>query len=334
MIRARGWQRTLGILLGAIVVCISCYLGLAIRYWIPYPAGLRNAGAIGFPAAMLALWFIPGRWLGIRRIVVAASLAAVIAAYVAKEPVDEVWVDLMARRVTAVIDGDAVTLTNFRDAIHRIGAPSVVRWTTQSFDLAQLEGADLIMQPFGNLRAMEHVMLSFGFADGRHLVVSMEARRTSLGRFDPLAGFFRHDQLYAIMGTERDLIWQRRAKTPPEEMQLYPIRRSPEAIRSYLRRLLIFANELDGHPRFYSTLRESCMTTLINIAPEGFASVKWYDIRRWLPGYSLSLFQQLGLVDDSMPADELAAKHRLRDDLASPEAFPSDAAWSAYLREQ
>ena len=73
------------------------------------------------------------------------------------------------------------------------------------------------------------------------------------------------------------------------------------------------------------------MTTLINIAPESFASVKWYDLRRWIPGYSL-LFQQMGLIDDSLPPDKLARKHRLRDGIRPPSLFPTDEAWSAYLR--
>ena len=40
-----------------------------------------------------------------------------------------------------------------------------------------------------------------------------------------------------------------------------------------------------------------------DIAPESFASAKWYDLRRWIHGYSLSLFQQMGLIDDSLLPD-------------------------------
>jgi hypothetical protein len=188
------------------------------------------------------------------------------------------------------------------------------------------------MQPFGDLKAMEHVMLSFGFADGSHVAVSMEARRTSWEKFDPLAGFFRHDQIYPVIGTERDVLWKRLAKVPPEEMQFYQIHKNPEAVRAYFRRVLAFANEVNDHPMFYSTIRESCMTTLINIAPESFASVRWYHMRRWIPGYSLSLFQQMGLIDDSLPPDELARKHRLRNGIGPPTDFPTNEAWSAYLR--
>lgn len=321
------------ILVGTAVVLLACYLGLAIWYWLGWPDWLRSTGAVLFPPAMIALWFLPGNRRTIRRAAAVAAIAALMTAYVAKRPVEQHWIDIMARDVTAIVDGDVATLTNFRDAIHRTGEPSVARWTTQVLDLSTLESAELIMQPFGEWKAMEHVMLSFRFADGRHVVVSMESRRASSAKFDPLSGFFRHDQIYPVISTERDQIWLRLSKVPPDEIQIYPIRKSSEEVRAYFRRVLTFANEVAARPRFYSTLRESCMTTLINIAPELFNDVKWYDIRRWLPGYSLSLFQQLGLIDSDLPPAEMVRAHRVRDGIESPEDFPSDAAWSAYLRE-
>ena len=327
-------RRTARIASSVVVSALSVYFSLAIWYWLPWPDWLRRFGSLTFPLTMIVLWFVPGRWLRIRRSAVAVALAAVAIAYAMKEPVEQNWVDLHARSVSAIVDGDIATITNFTDAIHPIGEPSTPRWTTRTFDLSEIEGAELIMQPFGNLKAMEHVMLSFGFADGTHIVVSIESRRTSWEKFDPLAGFFRHDQIYPMIGTERDLFWKRLAKKPPDNMQFYPILRSPEAIRAYLERVLRFANEVDERPKFYSTIRESCMTTLINLAPESFASVHWYDIRRWLPGYSLSLFQQLGLIDDSLPPAELAQKHQLRSGIRPPWDFPNDAAWSAYIRAQ
>lgn len=327
-------RRTLGIAAGVLIVAAGLYLGLAIHYWIPWPAALRQAGSLLFPLIVWALWFAPGPWRGARRAVALAGVAALLVAFFAKEPVEQDWVALQAHNPTAVIDGDMVTITNFRDALHRPGAPSVPRWTTATFDLSTLTGADLIIQPFGNMKAMAHVMLSFGFADGRHVAVSIEARQARGVSFDALAGFFRRDPIYPEIGTERDLLWARFARTPPDEVQIYPIHRDVAAVRLYFERILAFINRVNARPIFYSTLRESCMTTLMNLAPESFAQVPWHDIRRWIPGYSLSLFQQLGLVDDGMSPEEMARFHGLRDGIRSPEDFPSDAAWSAYLRSE
>ena len=325
-------RRTLWVAAGAGVVLAGLYLGLAIHYWIAWPAGVRQVGSFAFPLAVIALWFAPGPWRGGRRAVAIAGLAALFVAFFSTQPIQQDWVALQQHNPTAKIDGNTVTIANFRDALHRPGEAPVPRWTTATFDLSTLTGADLIIQPFGNMKALAHVMLSFGFADGRHVVVSIEARQAKGVAFDPLAGLFRRDPIYPEIGSERDLIWNRLARTPPDEVQIFPIHRDRAAIRAYFERILAFINKVDARPIFYSTLRESCMTTLMNLAPESFAAVPWHDIRRWIPGYALSLFQQLGLVDDAMSPEEMARAHGLREGVRSPEAFASDAAWSAYLR--
>lgn len=327
-------RRTLAVVAGALILVSGLYLGLAVHYWLPWPAGVRQAGSLLFPLLVWSFWFIPGPGRGVRRAVAICAVAALFAAFFAKEPAEQEWVDLQARNPTAEMVGDVVTIHNFRDARHRPGAASEPRWTTATFDLSTLSGVDLIIQPFGNMKALAHVMLSFGFADGRHVVVSIEARQAVGGGFDALAGFFRRDPIYPELGTERDLIWNRFARTPPDEIQIYPIHADKAAVRLYFERVLAFINQVNARPIFYSTLRESCMTTLMNLAPESFASVPWHDVRRWIPGYALSLFQQLGLVDNTMAPAEMARRYSLRDGISPPESFPSDAAWSAYLRSK
>jgi hypothetical protein len=315
-----------------LVFVLAVFCALAIRYWVPWPEWVRDVGALTFPVLILGLWFAPLQWLRLRRGVAALLLIGVLCAYWSKSPAPQDWRDLHSREAWVEIDGDRATIHNYRDALHDPGVASVPRWTTQTFDLSAIEGMDLILQPFGDLKAMEHVMLSFHFADGRHVVVSMEARQARGAQFDPLAGFFRRDPLYPELATERDLFWERMARTPPDEIQIFPVRQSPQVVRTYFERILRFTNEVHRKPKFYSTLTESCMTSFINLAPERFASVPWYDLRRWIPGYALPLFQQLGLVDDSLPADELARRNTLPTSVLPPSAFPSDAAWSAYLR--
>lgn len=327
-----GLRRGAGIALGIAVLLLSAFFAGAIHYWLPWPAFVRDWGAIAFVLILPALWFIPGLWLKARRGLVVVIFAGIGTAYFTKLPVEQDWVPLQAQHPFAAISGDEVTISGFRDAIHTPGGPSEPRWITERFDLSQLIGADIILQPFGSMKAMAHVMLSFHFADGRHVVVSMEARQAKGASFDPIAGFFRRDQLYPELGTERDLFWERLARTPPDEIQIYPVKASPEAVRTYFLRILEFVNASKRQPRFYSTVWESCMTTLINLAPESFASVPWYDLRRWIPGYALSLFQQIGLVDGRLDADALAQKSRLRDGITAPSNFPTDAAWSAYIR--
>ncbi|MEP3278980.1 MAG: DUF4105 domain-containing protein, partial [Stappiaceae bacterium] len=153
------------------------------------------------------------------------------------------------------------------------------------------------------------------------------------GKFDALAGFFRHDELYPVIGTERDILGKRLAQLTPSEMQIYPLKATPEVLRTYFMRIVDLANHVEEKPQFYSTITDSCMTTLVKLAPEVFDKVPLSDIRRWIPGYSLSLLQDLGLIDNSLPPEANAEKHRLRSGIASPEEFPDDPSWSAALRQ-
>ena len=315
-----------------LVALATLYLAFAIHYWLGWPELVRTAGPFALAATVAALWLPTGRWRRLRRLAAAALLGTLAIAYAVKAPVPQDWIPLQARNVTATFDGDRAVLTNFSDALHRPGEPSIPRWIEKTFDLSQLEAADLILQPFGNLEAFEHVMLSFRFTDGEHVVVSMEARRAVNARFDALAGFFRHDELFPMIGSERDLLWARMARTPPDELQFYPLQRDADELRVYFRRVLSFADGVAHEPKFYSTATESCLTTLIRIAPETFAHVPWWDLRRWVPGYSLGLFQDLGLVSDDLPPEDLAKRQTIRGAVEPPGAFVDDGSWSHHIR--
>lgn len=331
--KASLWLRMAAIPTSLAIVLLSVFLGLAIHYWLPWPEWVRTLGAWAFPLLICGLWFLPIPYRLARRAVALLLLACLFIAYQIKTPPPQDWVALMEKSPYVERHGDRITIFNFRDAAHSPGTEPVINWTREDFDLSQLVGADLILQPFGDLKGLAHVMLTFRFADGRHVIISMEARQAKGQSFDPLAGFFRRDPLYPILATERDLIWERLARTPPDPVQIYPLLADKAVLRQYFERVLTFVNDTHRQPIFYSTLTESCMTTFINLAPEAFIHVRWYDIRRWVPGYSLSLFQQLGLVDHSMPAEKLAARRTLPDGLSGPQGFASDAAWSASIRQ-
>ena len=146
-------------ILGHVSIVLSiCFLGLAIHYWLGWPDWLRMYGSVVFVCAMIAIWLLPVRGRIMRRISVVLCLLILTATYFSKSPIDQNWVPLHERRVTAEIDGDIVRLDNFRDAIHRLDKPAIPRWQQTTFDLSQLQTADLILQPFGNLKAIGRIL--------------------------------------------------------------------------------------------------------------------------------------------------------------------------------
>ena len=319
---------------GALVLLISVFMAMASYYWLGWPDWLRLALAIVILPVMAGLWFFPGGGLWTRRAVALASVAVFFAAYSQKQVLPRKFVPLHERIIDAKFSGDVVEIVNFRDAIHPIGAPAQPRWTSHSFDLNELTGAQLVYQPFGNSAATVQVMMTFANHNGHHLAVSFEARRTSWDKFDALAGFFRHDQLYPVLGTERDLLWKRLAHVPPNELYFFDIQGTTAEIRDYLRRLLQFVAELHDRPQFYSTVSESCFTTLIKLSPQVQAAVPWYDMRRWVPGASVGLLQELGVIENDVGEEELIARQKLGPAVKPPCEFPDANAWSRHLRSR
>ena len=319
-------------LAGLTVLALAAFAAGASFYWLGWPDAVRSGLALVWVPAMAALWFVPGRRRAVRRTIGLGCLAVFFAAYFAKSPYPQTFVPLHEKVPEVIFDGDRVTIVDFRDAVHPVGAAAQPRWITRRFDLDDLTGAQFILQPFGNSLATVHVMTSFAFKNGDHLAVSFEARRTSWDKFDPVAGFFRHDQLYAVLGSERDVLWKRLAHVPPNDLYILEITQPPAEIRAYLRRLLAFSGALHERPQFYSTISESCFTTLLHISPRIEEIVPWYDLRRWVPGTSVGLFQDLGIVDDTVSETALVQRQKLRPGVRPPWDFETSNAWSAHLR--
>ncbi|MET1413308.1 DUF4105 domain-containing protein [Roseibium sp. HPY-6] len=328
------FTRLSGFLAGLSVILASAFMAAASHYWLGWPDWLRTGLSVCAVPVLAGLWFVPGTVRLWRRVAVIGALVLFFVAYSQKELYPQSFVPLHERIVDVKFDGDRVEIINFRDAVHQIGKPARPRWTTRTFDLGALSGIELIYQPFGNSAATVHVMMSFAFSNGDHLAVSFEARRTSWDTFDAVAGFFKHDQLYPVLGTERDLLWKRLARVPPNDLFFFDLQGTGEEGRAYLKNLLEFVAGLHETPQFYSTISESCFTTLLKLSPRLRETVPWYDLRRWVPGASVGLFQELGLIDSSISEEELLERQKLGPDILPPWEFEDADTWSSYLRSR
>jgi hypothetical protein len=81
-------------------------------------------------------------------------------------------------------------------------------WETRVFDASTVTSVDVFTSVWGNPN-IAHVMVSFGFADGRHIAFSAETRRRKGQVYSTLGGFVREFELTLLAADERDLIWLR-----------------------------------------------------------------------------------------------------------------------------
>jgi hypothetical protein len=240
---------------------------------------------------------------------------------------DREWADDVARMTTGVIDADRVTVHNVRHFDWRTRTDYTPRWETRTYDLRHLDSLDMILS-YWTIPAIAHVLISFGFDDGEHVVFSVEIRREKTESFSDIGGFFKEFELSIIACDERDVI-RVRTNVRGEDDYLYRIRMPAADIRSLFLSYVSAANELARTPRFYNTITANC-TTIIYQMTKRIVDHLPLDYRLLLSGYLPAYIHKIGGLDARYSLQELRARGRITE-----RAKKSDrrATFSADIRE-
>jgi hypothetical protein len=244
---------------------------------------------------------------------------------------DRSWIAEQARMPTARIEDDRVVIDNVRNFDWSEEGDPLPRWETRTYELDRIESVWYALVPFGNrVRGPAHAFLSFGFADGGFVAVSIEARKEVGESYSLLKGMLKRFELTYIVGDERDLIGLRTQRFD-DDIHLYPVRATPEAARALFIEMLEAANQLAREPAFYGTIRDNCTTRILRhanrVAPEPIP----YGWRILLPGYSDALALESGLLATDLPLE--AARDRFRIN-ALARMHAGDPDFSKHIRAQ
>jgi hypothetical protein len=238
------------------------------------------------------------------------------------------WQADLARLSSAEINGDRVSLRNVRRFDYRSATDYTENWYDRTVDLSQLEALDLIAV-YWMRDAIAHTMLSFVFANGEPVTISIETRKEEGEEYSTLAGFFRRYELYYIVGDERDLIGLRTTyRKPPDDVYLYRVHAPQENIRRLFVEYLAKINQLHERPEFYNTATTNCTTNIvthIRTLRKG-VPLSW---KMLLSGHFPELVYEYGALDQSLPFETLRQQSRIND-----RARASDGAnFSCRIRE-
>jgi hypothetical protein len=291
---------TLAVIFG--VISFMAIIGLTLRRW-------RSRALAAYFAlfALLMLW-----WRGI-------------------DPSNERdWQPDVAVLPYADIEGDVVTVHNIRNFDYRSETDYTPAYYDKRFDLQKLEGADLVavywMGP-----AIAHIFVSFAFAGGDHLAVSIETRKEKGEAYSTLKGFFRQYELYYLVADERDVIRLRTnyRNDPPEDVYVYRVQGPLENVRRVFLEYINEINELQVRPKFYNTLTTNCTTgiwlhTLVN---PGHLPFSWKILAS---GYVPEYAYEAGRLDTSLPFSELKRRAHVN---ARAKAADHAADFSRLIRE-
>jgi hypothetical protein len=315
----------------ATLVVASCAIWGVLALWYQAPGGqaLKTLCVLLWVAFSLAL--LLALWQGrttLGLLAFAVAFGALLIWWHRIAPTnDRIWADDVARMTTGTVDGSRVTLYNVRNFDWRSDTDYTQRWETRSYDLDRLNSVDMIMS-YWTGPAIAHMLVSFGFDDGAHVVFSVEIRRGKQQSFSEIGGFFKEFELSIIAADERDVI-RVRTNVRGEDDYLYRIQMPVPAMRSLFLGYVGEANGLVRTPRFYNTITVNC-TTLVYHMMKRIVGYLPMDYRLLLSGYLPEYVYRVGGLDQHYSLSELRALGRITD--RAKKADHSDS-FSADIRQ-
>ncbi len=308
---------TIGKLLLALILAALTAWGAAALL-IAGPQG-RLSATLAACLVALCLLAITRLWFSRGRLIVAGLLLVAAGAWLlwwqSLEPSnDRQWQSDVAVLPSATVEGNRITLHNVRNFQYRSEYDYSPAYYDKQVDLDQLVGVDLIatywMGP-----SIAHVFLSFAFADGQHVAVSIETRKEVGESYSTINGFFRQYELYYVVADERDVIGLRtnHRHNPPEQVHLYRLQGSLENARRLFMAYVDRINQLYERPEFYNTLTTNCTTSIwmSSQVNEQHLPFSWKLLASGhVPQY---LYEQGRLQDGQRPFAELQREALIND---------------------
>lgn len=208
------------------------------------------------------------------------------------------------------LEGDVLRVRHFRNFRYTASGDPLPQYEERTFDLAKLSSLDYFLSHWSG-PAIAHTLVSFGFDDGRFLVVSVEARLRRRQSYSPLRGLFRSYELIFVIGDERDII-RLRTNIRRERVYLYRVRMPRQEVRQLLVDYLARAAQLEERPEWYNSVTSNCTTNLFYHGRR--RRVPWWLTPHiFLNGLSARAMYLRGFLDDGVPFKELQSRSDIRE---------------------
>jgi hypothetical protein len=212
------------------------------------------------------------------------------------------WQEDVSRLAWAEVQGDQVTIHNFRDCDYRAELDYTCQWLTKTVDLNQINGVDLFMDYWGS-PLIAHTILSFDQRGGDHVAFSIETRKQAGQTFSALLGFFRQFTLISVVSDERDLVRLRTNYRHGEDLYLFHTAATPAFARSLFLNYISMTNQLHEHPVWYNAITHNCTTEIYTLQS---MKGQYLDWRILLNGKADEMAYEHGMLDSGgLPFQEL-----------------------------
>lgn len=298
-----GLRKIAFVFVALIAFLVNVWACAALYFDLPVPWLRVPAAGLYLIAMVAAQWFLRRGHKGL--VAAFAGFAVVLLWWLSIKPSnDHAWQPDNAKTAHAEIDGDQVTIHDFRNCDYRSETDYTCAWETRSYDLANLRGADIFITWWGS-PWIAHPIVSFDFGSQGHVAMSIETRDEVGQGYSAIRGFFRQYALTYIASDERDVIRLRTNYRKDEEVYLFRTTAKPALARSLFIEYLQRANELNAQPEWYNALTNNCTTNIAVSAGEAQHVATRLDWRILLNGkMDEMMYERGGLVTGglSLPA--------------------------------
>jgi Domain of unknown function (DUF4105) len=307
----------------------SCLWAIGALYFMLPSEAIRPfvASAFGL-AVLLVLVVIRPLWQAIALLL---ALFLVVFAWVLtiRPSNDRPWDPDVAQSAWAEIDGDRVTIHNFRDFDYRTATDLIPRWETKTVDLSQVRGIDLFINYWGS-EWMAHPIVSFPFGKDDHVAFSIELRKQIGQQASMLAGLYRVYGLIYLVGAERDLV-RLRTNYRHEDLYLYRTTAGPERARAMFLDYVRSLNDLHQHPQFYNALTSNCTTNVrVHAVATAPGKPPPWDWRILINGFADQMLYERGDFAGQLPFADLRRQALINE---KAKAADHDPEFSRRIRE-
>lgn len=224
---------------------------------------------------------------------------------------DRDWKIPVAKLPEIKLEGDAVEVSNIRNFDYRSVEDFTPRYYRRNFRLSEIRTLDYVLSYWDGNKAIAHTILSFGFADGGYLAVSVETRLAKEQTQSLLGGIFNQYELIYVLADERDVL-RLRTNFRKEEVYLYRVRIERPLLRKLFLEIVRRAAELQKRPRFYNTVKQNCITALLADLSDAQGTTYHFDYRFIMNGYSDALLYDENIfVTGGLPFQTLKKRRHI-----------------------
>lgn len=221
---------------------------------------------------------------------------------------DRVWDPNHAQLPRIDLDGDTLSIHNFRNTDYHAENGIMPRFEARTYRLSQLCGLDALILNWGS-RWMSHPMAVFDFGPDGRMCISIEVRYRKGQKFGFWRSLYRRQEIMYVVCDERDAILKRTSYLKGQDLYLYRVNVSPIPMRQFLLEYLYEIDQLVAQPRWYNGVTSNCTTS---VYMQGRGRLVW-DWRLLFNGGLDRMLYKRRFLDQTVPFAPLKEQSRVNE---------------------